>query len=91
MLKAKCSSCQTIPIIRSKRLLVTGFKLCDFFVWTEKETFLETILVDTEIQADILSKTKPLFCDILLPEVVGKYFTNSTNSDKTKDSSMVPH
>ena len=64
---------------------------CDFFVWTEKDTFLQTILVDTEIQADILSKTKPLFCDILLPDVVGKYFTNSTNSDKTKDSSMVPH
>ena len=35
------------------QLLVTGFKFCDFFVWTEKDTFLETIRVDTEIQADI--------------------------------------
>ena len=67
------------------QLLVTGFKFCDFFVWTEKDTFLETIRVDTEIQADILSKTKSLFCNVLLPELVGKYFTNSTNSDKSQD------
>ena len=50
------------------QLLVTGFKFCDFFVWTEKDTFPETIRVDTEIQADILSKSKPLFCNVLLPE-----------------------
>ena len=61
------------------QLLVTGFKFCDFFVWTEKDTFR----VDTEIGADILSKTKPLFCNV--PELVGKYFTNSTNSDKSQD------
>ena len=67
------------------QLLVTGFKFCDFFVWTEKDTFLETIRVDTEIQADILSKTKSLFCNVLLPELVGKYFTNSTNSDKPQN------
>ena len=29
------------------QLLVTGFKFCDFFAWTEKDTFLETIRVDT--------------------------------------------
>ena len=52
--------------------MVTGFTFCDFFVWTEKDTFLETM---TEIQADILSKTRPLFCNVLLPELVGKYFT----------------
>ena len=63
------------------QLLVTGFTFCDFFVWTEKDTFPGTIRVDTEIQADILSKTKRLFCNVLLPELVGKYFTNSTNSD----------
>ena len=67
------------------QLLVTGFKFCDFFVWTEKDTFLETIRVDTEIQADILSKTTSLFCNVLLPELVGKYFTDSTNSDKSQD------
>ena len=67
------------------QLLVTGFKFCDFFVWTDKDTFLETICVDTEIQADILSKTKSLFCNVLLPELVGKYFTNSINSDKSQD------
>ena len=58
---------------------VTGFKFCDFFVWTDKDAFLKSICVDTEIQADILSKTKSLFCNVLLPELVGKYFTNSTN------------
>ena len=67
------------------QLLVTGFKFCDFFVWTEKDTFPETIRVDTEIQADILSKSKSLFCNVLLKEFVGKYFTNSTNSDKSQD------
>ena len=54
-------------------------------VWNDKDTFLETVRVDTEIQADILSKTKSLFCNVLLPELVGKYFTNSTNSDKSQD------
>ena len=63
------------------QLLVTGFKFCDFFVWTEKDTFC----VDIEIGADILTKTKPLFCNVLLPELVGKYFTNSINSDKSQD------
>ena len=67
------------------QLLVTGSKFCDFFVWTERDTFLETIHVETEIQPDILSKTKPLFCNVLLPELVGKYFTYSTNSDKSQD------
>ena len=67
------------------QLLVTGFKFCDFFVWTDKDTFLETICVDTEIQADILSKTKSLFCIVLSPELFGKYFTNSSNSDKSQD------
>ena len=67
------------------QLLVTGLKFCDFFVWTDKDTFLETICVDTEIQADILSKTKSLFCNVLLPKLAGKYFTNSNNSDKSQD------
>ena len=65
--------------------MVTGFKFCDFFVWTDKDTFLEFISVDTEIQADILSKTKSLFCNVLLPELVGKYFAKSTNSYKSQD------
>ena len=47
------------------QLLVSGFKFCDFFAWTEKDTFLETIHVDTEVQADILSETKPLFRNVL--------------------------
>ena len=51
-----------------------------FFVWAEIDTFLEIIRVDTEIQEDILSKTKPLF-----RKLVGKYLTNSTNSDKSQD------
>ena len=67
------------------QLLVTGFKFCDFFVWTEKDTFC----VDIEIGADILTKTKPLFCNVLLPELVGKYFTNSTNSDKSQDKRCI--
>ena len=37
------------------QVLVTSFKFCDFFVWTEKYNFLETIRVDIEIQADIFS------------------------------------
>ena len=63
------------------QLLVTGFKFCDFFVWTEKET----IRVDTEIQAHILSRTKPLFCTVLLPELCGKCFTNSISNEKLQD------
>ena len=58
------------------QLLGTGLKFFNFLVWTERDTFLETIRVDKEIQADILSKTKPLFCTVLLPELAGKYFTN---------------
>ena len=65
--------------------MVTGSKFCDFFVWTDKDTFLEFISFDTEIQADILSNTKSLFCIVLLPELVCKYFTNSTDSDKSQD------
>ena len=43
------------------QLLVTAFKFCDFFVWIEKDTFLETIRVDTEIQANILSNPSLYF------------------------------
>ena len=72
------------------QLLVTGFKLCDFFVWTEKYTFLETIRVTAEIQVDILSKTKPLLFKVLLLELVDKYFTNSTtNSEKSHDKCCI--
>ena len=71
------------------QLLVTGFKFCDFFVWTEKDTFLETIRVDTSIQADILSNIIALFCNVLLRELVSKYFTNSTNSGKSQDKCCI--
>ena len=71
------------------QLLFTGFKFCDFFVWTEKDTFLETIRVDTQIQADILSKIIALFYNVLLRELVSKYFTNSTNSGKSQDKCCI--
>ena len=67
--------------IRSKHSYwLLDLNFVPFFVWAEIDTFLEIIRVDTEIQEDILSKTKPLF-----RKLVGKYLTNSTNSDKSQD------
>ena len=93
MLTAKCSSCQTIPIIiRSKPsywLLVLNFVTFLFGLTLDGRYFPGNYLCDTEIQADFLSKPKSLFCNVLLPELVGKYFTNSTNSDKSQDKRCI--
>ena len=65
------------------QLLVTVFKFCDFFVWTEKDTFLETIRVDTEIQADIWATSSLYFAAFFYQNLLVN--TNSTISDKSQN------
>ena len=56
----------------------------DFVVWTQKEIFIERILPDNKFWESNLPKLDNFFEVCILPEIVGKYFTNlSLASEQT--------
>lgn len=57
------------------QMLVTGKGFCDFIVWTEKDMFVERISIDTTIREQIVMKSKNFFKAVILPELVGKFYS----------------
>ena len=56
----------------------------DFVVWTQKEIFIERILPDNKFWESNLPKLDNFFEVCILPEIVGKYYTNlSLASEQT--------
>ena len=58
------------------QLLVTGLSFCDFFVWTNKDSIKIRIEPDLEIIETICKKLKKLFVKAILPELLGKFYSN---------------
>ena len=54
---------------------VCGVDYCDFFLYLEKECFLQRITRDTEIWKEYTQKAETVFRNGILPELLGKCFT----------------
>lgn len=61
------------------QLLATGYKSCDFFVWTLKDYSLTKIENHQAVQNEIVNKSCALFRDVILYELVTKFYTNKTS------------
>ena len=57
-------------------MAVTNLPLCEFVVWTPQGLFVENIPFDTSFWSSQADKCLTFFHDVILPELVTKYFTN---------------
>lgn len=59
------------------QLLVSGAKYGDFVIWSPNEAcYIERIRCNNEVFNEILAKTKWFFYESILPELLGRHFSN---------------
>jgi len=63
------------------QMLVSGMDYCEFIVWTEQDLFVQHITPCTEMWQSIEQKSAAFFKTVVLPEHVGKHFSNLTVID----------
>ena len=68
------------------QLLVTEYSYCDFFVYTNKDFIRIRILPNTLIMDEIREKAQHFFIKAILPELLGKYFTNLEKNECNSSS-----
>lgn len=62
------------------QMLLYGVNYGDFVIWSPQENLhLERISIDSELCNKIIDKSKWVFQEALLPELLGKFFSNKTN------------
>jgi len=54
-----------------------GTQYGDFVVWSPNECYIERINIDPDIQDEILNKSKWFFYESILPELLGRHFSNT--------------
>ena len=59
------------------QLLCTGFKYCDFILYTYEDIHVERIELDLLFLDDKVSKAKTLFQTSILPELLGRWFSHA--------------
>ena len=65
-------------------------KYTDFVVWTKKEIFIQRILPDSKFWAENLEKLEQFWDICILPEIVGKFYTNLNNETTQSVLKQVP-
>ena len=65
-------------------------KYTDFVVWTKKEIFIQRILPDSKFWAENLEKLEQFWDICILPEIVGKFYTNLNNETSQSVLKQVP-
>ena len=73
----------------SAPLAYTSF--CEFFVWITKECHLERIAFDPAFWEVQVQKTKSLFNKVIMPELIGKYFTKLMQTRDLREKTSVKH
>lgn len=59
------------------QIFVCEKEYCDFVVWTQNDIHMERIEPDVEFWNQISKKAELFFKDVILPELVGKYYSRS--------------
>lgn len=62
-----------------QRMLLTNSPDCDFVVWSQTELFVERVLFSDDFWYSAFNKEKTFHNNVILPELLGKYFTRETN------------
>ena len=70
------------------QLLFTGYDFVDFFVWTEKDYAICRITYDEEIINEIKLKSSDFFKQVILPELVVKYYTEPILKTQTHENGV---
>lgn len=65
------------------QLLLCEAKYGDFVVWSLNEHHIERININNDICMDIIAKSKWIFYEAILPELLGRYFTNRHSTEQT--------
>lgn len=75
------------------QLGISGRKYCDFVLWTEKSLFVERISFDDYFWQVNAQSAKTFFHLVILPELMGKYFTRNKESlqDAKQLQPMIVH
>ena len=63
------------------QLFYTQRTYCDFVVWTEKDVHIERIYPDGTFWLENVSKVKHLFKTFVLPELGGKFYSRTSDSE----------
>lgn len=72
------------------QLLLCGVKYGDFVVWSlYEDCYVERIQIDYEICDEIMAKTKWFFYEAILPELLGRHFSNIENVSVDKNNIKV--
>ena len=69
------------------QLFCTKRSYCDFVVWTEKEVHIERIYPDERLWLENVSRVKHFFITSILPELIGKFYSRTSESQVPSQSS----
>ena len=59
------------------QMLCSRLDYCDFCVWTPFELHVERIHVDEQFCFDMCEKAEVFFYEAIMPELLGRYFSNN--------------
>jgi len=65
-------------------MFLGGFKYGDFIIWSPNNYYIERVHIDIKICNEITSKSKWYFYEIILPELLGRFYTNNQSIEKSK-------
>jgi len=66
------------------QMFLGGFKYGDFIIWSPNNYYIERVNIDYEICNEITSKSKWYFYEIILPELLGWFYTKNQSIEKSK-------
>ena len=61
------------------QMKVYQVEYANFVLWREEEMFVQRIVMDREFIDDAIEKAEPFIKFVILPELVGKWFTKQVN------------
>ena len=64
----------------------TQMNYCDFVVWTEEDIHFERIYPDESFWMENISRVNQFFNAVILPELVGKFYSQGSESTSTPKS-----
>lgn len=70
------------------QMFATGLNYCDFVVWTVQDCHIERIQFDSAFCDEVASKCQKFFEQVLLPEILFKYWTGMGQQPKGDDNVM---
>lgn len=65
------------------QLLLSEVKYGDFVIWSPGECHIERIFINNDVCLEIIAKSKWFFYEAIIPELLGRYYTNRTVNEQS--------